>query len=195
MSKGNIKTNSPVPQWLHRTVYIRSVHWTGISHFIHHLELAAVILQNQSTPLEHTNRNTQFSHRWEIQMFWAPMCTNIRVQANQPLPCIPRREWHVNANTDLTPTAKDIDPKINSPSLACAHRYTLFPKLLEINENKLVQEGFIITIITHQRGLLLLLSLFSWEPALISKTFYQSIEDKQVVYSPQFSVWYICRCT
>lgn len=56
MSEGNIKTNSPALQWLHRTVYIRSVHWTGIFHFIHHLQLAAVILRNQSIPLAHTKK-------------------------------------------------------------------------------------------------------------------------------------------
>lgn len=62
MSEGNIKMNSSALRWLHRAVSIRSVHWAGIFHFIHHLQLAAMILQDQSIPLAHTKRNTQNSH-------------------------------------------------------------------------------------------------------------------------------------
>lgn len=61
MSEGNIKMNSSALPWLHRSVSIRSVHWAGIFHFIHHLQLAAMILQDQSIPLAHTKRNTQNS--------------------------------------------------------------------------------------------------------------------------------------
>lgn len=61
VSEGNIKTNSSALLWLHRSVSIRAVHWAGIFHFIHHLQLAAMILQDQSVPLAHTKGNTQNS--------------------------------------------------------------------------------------------------------------------------------------
>lgn len=140
VSEGNIKMNSSALRWLHRAVSIGSVRWGGVFHFIHHLQLAAMILQDQvHTISPHKEKHPEFSllekpSVWEVQVCKRPALSKPR------LLCPPG--WKAAGDNKQGPSIWGSSMRpfyIHCPSEACACSHTYFAKLFKLNETKLVK--------------------------------------------------------
>lgn len=166
VSEGNIKMNSSALRWLHRALSIGSVRWGGVFHFIHHLQLAAMILQDQvHTISTHKEKHPEFSllekpSVWEVQVCKRPALSKPR------LLCPPG--WKAAGDNKQGPSIWGSSMRpfyIHCPSEACACSHTYFAKLFKLNETKTGQKASD----NLTRGE----CFCQWERVLASKTYCQ----------------------